>query len=108
MDDRVEPVRALALLGITGHQQDGELGKIPRGGERKRDSVHDRHADVGEQKVEAPRLAYQQLERVAAVARGRDLVAVACERARTERAERLLVFSYENARHGVGLSVPRP
>jgi len=47
----VEAVGALALVGVAGHQQDGQVGMIARG--RERNAVHDRHADVAEQQVDA-------------------------------------------------------
>ena len=39
VDQRVEAVRALALVGVAGHQQDDELGEVARGGERERDAA---------------------------------------------------------------------
>ena len=77
-----------------------QLGIIARRGERERDAVHDRHADVGEQEIEATLLAREQIERLAAVGSGHDLMAVDRERARAKRAERVFVFGYENACHG--------
>src|SRR5882757_4243189 len=41
VDQRVETVGALALVGITRHQQDGHGGMIARGRERQRNAVHD-------------------------------------------------------------------
>ena len=100
MDDGVEAVGALALVCIAGHQQDRQIRKVARRGERERNAVHERHADVGEQEVEATLLARQQIERLAAVASGFDLAAFARESARTKRAQGVFVFGYENARHG--------
>ena len=86
VDDGVEAVGAFALIGVAGHQQDGQVGIIARRGERQRDAVHDRHADVGEQKIEAPLFAPEHVERIAAVAGGLDLVTVGRQaRARTAR-----------------------
>ncbi len=83
---RVEAVRALALIGIAGHQQNSQIGIVARRGERQRDAVHDRHADVGQQKIETAVFALEQIERVAAVTCGFDVVAGGRQaRARTWR-----------------------
>ena len=99
MDDGVEAVGALALIGIARHQQNGQIGKVARRGKRQRDAVHDRHADVGEQKIETAVFALEQIERVAAVACGLHLVAGARERARAHGAQGFLVFGDQDASH---------
>ncbi len=86
MNDGIEAVGAFALIGIAGHQQDGQHRIVARGAERQRNAVHDRHADVGEQKVETPLLAHDQIKRIAAIACGLDLVPVDCQRPRAQRA----------------------
>ena len=48
VDERFDIVGALSLIGVAGHQQDGEFGTFARRAERERDTVHHRHAHVGE------------------------------------------------------------
>ena len=84
VDDGVEAVGALALIGIAGHQQNGEIGKIARRGERQRDAVHDRHADVGEQKIETSASRASTSSASLPSQAVFDLVAVGRERARTQ------------------------
>ena len=99
VDQRLEPVGALALVGIAGHQQDGHGGVIARRRERKRNAVHHRHADVGEQQVEATFLAHQRVERLGAVICGHDVMTVLLERATDQVADRLFVVCDQNACH---------
>ena len=100
MDQRVEAVCALALVGKARHQQDRELRMIARGRQRERNAVHDRHADIGEQELECAPLARQQIERLGAVVRGRHAVTVHDERTRDEAAQRLFVLGDQNPCHG--------
>ena len=72
---------------------------VARGGERQRDAVHQRHLDVGQQQIEAAVLAREDVERVRAVDGGHHLMAEIGQRARGQRAQRLLVFGDQNARH---------
>ena len=106
VDHGIEAVRALALIGVARHQQNRQIGKVARGGKRQRDAVHDRHADVGEQEIEMSVLALEQIERIAAVACGLDLVAGTRQRARTHGAQGLLVFGDQDASHGQRASRP--
>ena len=72
---------------------------VARGGERQRNAVHHRHADVGEQQLERAALAREHVERLGAVVRGHDLVAVLHQRARHQLADRLFVLGDQNAGH---------
>ena len=101
MNDGIEAVSALALIRIAGHQQNGQRGMIARRRERQRDAVHDRHADVRQQQIEASVRAGDDVERLSSVGCGHDLMAVHCQRARAKRAEWLFVLGYENACHGI-------
>ena len=67
---------AFALVGIAGHQQDGYGRIVPRHAQRERDPVHDRHANVSQQKVELPSIACDDIQRIAAIALGLDLMTV--------------------------------
>src|SRR3712207_7463800 len=51
-DGGVEAFGALALVGEAGHEDDREVWELTLGGERQRDPVHHRHADVGEEEIE--------------------------------------------------------
>jgi hypothetical protein len=86
MNDGVEAVGAFALIGVSSHQQDGQRRIITRGGERQRNAVHDRHANIGEQEIETPLLAHHEIERIAAVTGRFDLVTVGRKRPRTKGA----------------------
>ena len=103
MNERVEVVRPFALVGVAGHQQDGQRRMVAGGRERQRDAVHDRHPDIGEQKLEGAALAGENIERLGAIIGRRDLVPVLLERAGDEMADRFFVFGDENACHVIPL-----
>ena len=63
---------------------------------RERDAVHDRHFDVGDEKVEAAVVLRQPIERLDAVAGRLDLVPVELERAAHESPDRIVVFRQQN------------
>jgi hypothetical protein len=86
-DDRLQALGPLALLGIAGHQHDREIGKFLLRRERQRDPVHQRHADIGQQQVEAAVLGDQDVERLGAVRRHQAGVPVHGEPARDQRAQ---------------------
>src|SRR5215831_8686137 len=67
---------------------------------RKRDAIHDRHADIGDQQLEGAFFARERVKRLRAVGCGDDVVAVLPERARNQAADRVLVLCDQNARHG--------
>src|SRR5262245_12748096 len=99
MNERVEATRPLALVGIAGHQQDADVRVIAGGGERKRDAVHYRHADVAQEQVEGALRAHDELERLGAVTGSDDVVAIERQRARDQRTQPGLVLGDQNARH---------
>jgi hypothetical protein len=45
--DQHKMMEAPCFNGLAAHQQDHQLGTVARGGERERDAVHYRHADLG-------------------------------------------------------------
>jgi hypothetical protein len=100
VNEWVDIVGALTLIGVAGHQQNSEFGTFPRCRQRKRYTIHHRHADVGEQKIETAVLGNEKVERRLAVASGLDVVSCCSERPREQRAKRFLIFGYENTRHG--------
>ena len=74
---------------------------IARGRERQRNAVHDRHADVRQQEIEASIGARDDVERLSSVRCGPDLMTVHCQRPRAKRAQCLLVLGYENTCHRI-------
>jgi len=92
-------VGALALIGIAGHQENNELGIVARCRKRERDAIHDRHADVGEEKIEASALTLQHVERFATVTGSLDVVTNHGQPARAHRAQCLFVFGDQNFGH---------
>src|SRR5438094_341788 len=76
-------------------------GMVARRRECERNAVHDRHADVGEQKLEGAVLAGQEVERLRPVPRGGDLVAVLRQCARDQAADRVLIVGNEDACHAM-------
>ena len=99
MNEWIDIVGALSLVGVAGHQQNSEFGTLARRGQRKRNAIHHRHADVGEQKIEAAVLGNEKVERRLTVASGLDVVSCCSERPRAKRAKCFLIFGYENTRH---------
>ena len=104
MDQRIEPVRALALVGIARHQQDGDGGMSARGGVRERDAIHHGHADVAEQQLERASFSPEHVQRMRAIGGCHDLVAVLSQGARDQAADRFLIVCDKNACHGFSFS----
>src|SRR5262249_49154050 len=75
------------------------LRMIAGGGERERNAVHHRHANVSQQQVEGALGAHDQLERLGTVIGGDHVMAVERQRARDQRAQPGLVLGNHNARH---------
>ena len=67
MNDGVETMRTFPLIGVAGHQQDGQRGMVAGSSQRQRNAVHNRHADVGQQQIEPSLLSLDDIERFAAV-----------------------------------------
>ena len=95
VDDRLKTMGAFALIGVPGHQQNRDLRKVARHCERKRDAVHDRHADVGQQEVETTLLAGHHVQRLAPITCCLDLVSVGLEASRTQSTQGFFVFGYQ-------------
>ena len=99
-DQRFESGHPLALVGVTGHQQDRQIGKVARDRERQRDAIHHRHLDVGQQQVEVALLAHEHVEGFGAVGGRHHGVTFLGERALDQHAQRFLVLGDQDACHG--------
>ena len=86
MNERVDIVGALTLVGVTGHQKNSEFRTFSRCSQRKRYTIHHRHADVREQKIETTVFGNEKIERRLTVAGGFDVVSCCSERSRAQRA----------------------
>jgi len=63
----VEPMRAFALIGISGHQHDRDVRMPASGRHRERDAVHHRHFYIGQQQVEIAIVPIECIERCDAI-----------------------------------------
>ena len=80
MNERVDIVCALTLVGVAGHQKNSEFGTFSRCSQRKRYTIHHRHADVREQKIETTVFGNEKVERYLTVASGLDVMSRSSER----------------------------
>jgi len=86
VNEWIDIVGALSLVGVAGHQQNSEFGTFSRRSQRKRYAIHHRHADIREQKIETTVLRNEKVERHLTVASGFDVVSCCSERSRAQRA----------------------
>ena len=80
MNEWVDIVGALTLVGVTGHQKNSEFRTFSRCSQRKRYTIHHRHADVREQKIETTVFGNEKVERYLTVASGHDVMSRSSER----------------------------
>src|SRR5215813_10455460 len=117
VDPCIEAVRPLALIGIARHQHDGDVGMVACRRVRKRDAIHDRHADIGR-----PAAAWQACSPTQAWRRRRPETPLAAIRPESRQGatwwsrragrrslrERLVVrFEHVGLRYGLGPEVLR-
>jgi len=106
---RVQPVRAFALIRVAGHQYDRDIRMMPSSGKRQGNAVHQRHLDVGQQQIEFAVLPVQCRECRRAIRCLDQFVAVVGERARDQAANVVVIFGNQNFRHrSISLRRPRP